>query len=66
MFLDELEDLPLEMQPMLLRVIEEKEFERVGRSRLIRSDFRLIFAGSRNLEKMARHEIALRPESPCL
>jgi formate hydrogenlyase transcriptional activator len=51
MFLDEAGDLPLEMQPKLLWVIEEKEFEQVGGTRLIRLDFRLIYAGNRNLEK---------------
>jgi transcriptional regulator with PAS, ATPase and Fis domain len=52
MFLDEIGDLPLEMQPKMLRVIEEKEFERVGGTQLIRSDFRLIAASNQNLEKM--------------
>lgn len=51
-FLDEIGDLPLEMQPKLLRAIEEKEFERVGGNRLIRSDFRLIAASNQNLEEM--------------
>jgi transcriptional regulator with PAS, ATPase and Fis domain len=51
-FLDEIGDLPLEMQPKLLRVIEEKEFERVGGTQLIRSDFRLIAASNQNLEDM--------------
>lgn len=51
-FLDEIGDMPIEMQPKLLRVIEEKEFERVGGTRVIRSDFRLIAATNRNLEQM--------------
>ena len=51
-FLDEIGDLPLEMQPKLLRVVEEKEFERVGGTRMIRSDFRVIAATNQNLEKM--------------
>jgi transcriptional regulator with PAS, ATPase and Fis domain len=51
-FLDEIGDLPLEMQPKLLRVVEEKEFERVGGTRVVRSDFRVIAATNQNLEKM--------------
>ena len=51
-FLDEIGDLPLEMQPKLLRVIENNEFERVGGTRIIRSDFRVIAATNRNLDKM--------------
>ena len=51
-FLDEVGDLPLEMQPKLLRVIEDKEFERVGGTKIIRSDFRIIAATNQNLEQM--------------
>jgi transcriptional regulator with PAS, ATPase and Fis domain len=52
MFLDEIGDLPLEMQPKLLRVLEEKEFERVGGTSLIKADFRLLAATNQNLEDM--------------
>jgi len=50
-FLDEITDLPLEMQPKLLRVLEEKEMERLGGTRLTKSDFRLIVASNENLER---------------
>jgi len=50
--LDEIGDLPLSMQPKLLRVLEDKEFERVGGTTLIRSDFRLIAATNQNLDEM--------------
>lgn len=50
--LDEIGDLPLPMQPKLLRVLEDKEFERVGGTTLIRSDFRLIAATNQNLDEM--------------
>ncbi|MDJ0720075.1 MAG: sigma 54-interacting transcriptional regulator [Desulfobacterales bacterium] len=48
--LDEIGDLPLEMQPKLLRVLEEKVFERVGGNAVIQSDFRLMAATNQNLE----------------
>jgi PAS domain S-box-containing protein len=51
-FLDEVGDLPLEMQPKLLRAIEDNEFERVGGTKIIRSNFRVIAATNQNLEKM--------------
>ena len=44
LLLDEIAELPFELQSKLLRVLEEKEFERVGGTKLIRSDFRLIAA----------------------
>jgi transcriptional regulator with PAS, ATPase and Fis domain len=52
MFLDEIGDLPLPMQPKLLRVLEDKEFERVGGTAVVRSNFRLIAATNHNLEEM--------------
>ena len=51
-FLDEIGDLPLELQPKLLRVLEEKEFERIGGNEPIKSDFRVISATNKNLEQM--------------
>ncbi len=51
-FLDEIGDLPPEMQPKLLRAIEDKEFERVGGTKIVRSDFRVVAATNQNLEGM--------------
>jgi len=49
-FLDEIGDLPLLLQPKILRVLQEKEFERVGGEKTIKVDVRLIAATSKNLE----------------
>ena len=51
-FLDEIGDLPMEMQPKLLRILEEKEFEHLGGNRLIKSNFRLIAATHESLEDL--------------
>jgi PAS domain S-box-containing protein len=51
-FLDEVGDLPFDMQPKLLRVLEEKTFERVGGTAPVNSDFRVIAASNQNLEEM--------------
>jgi len=52
LFLDEVGDIPTELQPKLLRVLQEQEFERLGGTRTVRTDVRLIAATHRNLTQM--------------
>ncbi len=52
LFLDEVGDIPIDLQPKLLRALQEKEFERLGGTRTIPIDVRLLAATNRNLTQM--------------
>jgi formate hydrogenlyase transcriptional activator len=54
LFLDEIGDIPLELQPKLLRVLQEREFERLGSTVTRKTNVRVVAATHRNLEEMIR------------
>jgi formate hydrogenlyase transcriptional activator len=57
LFLDEIGDVPLSLQPKLLRVLQEREFERLGNARTVRVDVRVIAATNQNLSELVAEQM---------
>jgi formate hydrogenlyase transcriptional activator len=56
-FLDEIGELPMELQPSLLSVLEMKEVERLGSNKTIHTDIRAIAATNQHIEKLTKSEM---------
>jgi DNA-binding NtrC family response regulator len=56
LFIDDIDDLPLEIQPKLLRAIQEREYQRVGGERLLKSDLRIIASTKKDLNELVQNE----------
>src|ERR1700741_2550691 len=57
LFLDEIGELPLAIQAKLLRVLEERKFDRVGGTQLVEVDVRIVVATNRNLQKLMQEKL---------
>jgi two-component system NtrC family response regulator len=56
LFLDEISEIPINFQKRLLRILQEKEFQRVGSSQTIKADIRIIAATNKDLDEEVRHK----------
>ena len=57
LFLDEIGEMPLALQPKLLRVLEDKVFERIGSTRMLKSNFRIIAATNQDFADMVKQKL---------